>query len=352
MKNTSGNARWFTNKVNTLFNSRVPMAMVPEVEKLGAMYRKLNQLSGKEREEQEQEIFRVEESFKRISNLAVNKRTLFTDYYLSEITAGDLEYYNKKGVEISPTRGLSTIVEDAMVQVSSSDANLRRKSDLTSKGELGFSNESPYYKALSSYVQTLGVASPGYGGIVKVSMEDEEGTSKPGMAYVSTFKTAQGESSETARIAIPIQELQKNTGIVLNQAQRTDYSSKFKTGAAKIDLGNGSQVGDDMRDPLWQAGSALIYNAEKVGIQEEVQSILADYNEGRYTFKVEVLADNQPYSQVIYKNGQKVFSVPTDQDDFTYDDVAEVYKNSSVYSGELMKQYILQRFQVLNPALK
>jgi hypothetical protein len=111
-------------------------------------------------------------------------------------------------------------------------------------------------------------------------------------------------------------------------------------------------VGDDMRDPLWQAGSALIYNAEKVGIQEEVQSILADYNEGRYTFKVEVLADNQPYSQVIYKNGQKVFSVPTDQDDFTYDDVAEVYKNSSVYSGELMKQYILQRFQVLNPALK
>lgn len=352
MLNTSGSAEWFTNKVNSLFNSRVPVSMVPEVEKLGSMYRKLNQLSGKEREEQQQEILRVESSFKRISNLAVNKRTLGTDYYLSEITAGDLEYYNKKGVEVSPSRGLSTIVEDAMIQVSSSDAALRRKSDLTSMGELGFSKDSPYYGKLSAYVQTLGVASPGYGGIVKISMEDELGKSKSGTAYVSTFKTAEGESSETTRVAIPIQELQKNTGIILNKAQRTDYSSKHKTGAAKIDLGNGSKVGEDMKDPLWQAGSALIYNAEKLGIQDEIQTILSDYNEGKYTFKVEVLSDNQPYSQVIYKDGKKVYSLPTDQDDFTYDDVAEVYKNSSVYSGELMKQYILQRFQVLNPALK
>lgn len=352
MPNTSGNADWFTNKVNTLFNSRVPSAMVPEVEKLGSMYRKLNQLSGKEKEEQQQEILRVEASFKRISNLAINKRTLGTDYFVSEITAGDLEYYNKEGREVSPSRGLSQIVSDAMVQVSSSDTALKRKADLTSMGELGFSKDSPYYNTLSTYVQTLGVASPGYSGVVKISMEDENGVSQPGMAYVSTFKTAKGSSSETGKIAIPIAELQKNTGIVLNQAQRTDYSSKFRTNAAKIDLGNGSQVGVDRQDPLWQAGSALIYNAEKLGIGEEVQTILSDYNQGKYTFKVEVLADNQPYSQVIYKDGQKVFSVPTDQDDFSYEDVAEVYKNSSTYSGELMKQYILQRFQVLNPALK
>lgn len=342
---------WFVSHVNKLFNSKVPTSMEDDVYKLQGMYRKLNTLSGKEREEQQQEIRRTEATFQRIGNLASNKTGFGEDYYMSEITAGDLEYY-KGEKEVSPSRGLATIVSDAMLQVSNSDAALKRKADLTSLGELGYSKKSPYYDKLSAYVQTLGVASPGYNGIVKISLEDADGKSTPGKAYVSTFATDKGASKETGKVEVPISELQKNTGINLAQAQRTDYSSKHNTAAAKIDLGNGSYKGEITQDPLWQSQGYINSAATQLGVIDEVEAVMNDYNAGKYTFKLEVLSDGQKYSEVIYKDGRKVYSLPSDQDDFSYEDVAEVYKNSAVYAGELMKKYIIQRFQIPTTAIK
>jgi hypothetical protein len=341
-------------KVNTLFPNGLPKDKVDSVVELGKMYRQLSELSGVEAERQKKAIQNKEESLKASGNMVTNNKAFGTDYYLSELGLNDLDYKNKQGNEINPAKDIRTVVKEAVQSAKAQDDEFKKQGELLSIREVSFVKDHSNYEKLKNYAYVLGLTptTKGYQDPIKARLiQNGQGASDQVEITVAKWKTEDGRKikDDPEVRTVSLKEFEENTDIKLNAAVRTDYTSKFGRSAAKIDLGTG------IPKVALENSQVAILNQEVreslPGMDEQranqVKALLDDYIQGKFRFKAEVLEDNQPYYISVYKNGkfdaQVAFPGGTEKGgikDFSYDDVVQVYRNSSDYATLAFQQYL------------
>lgn len=345
---------WFLNRINSLMPKGIPTGYEDKVVELSNMYRQLSQLTGNEAEKQKSAIQAKEQRLKAAGNLTTGNKEFNSDYYLSELGLNDLDYKNKKEQEINPAKNITNIVKEAVQSAKSQDDELKKQGELLSIKEVSFIKDHSNYDKLKNYAYVLGLTptTKGYEDPIKARLiQDGQGTSNQVEITVTQWKTEDGKKvklpSEPRKVSL--KEFEENTGIKLNTAIRTDYTSKFGTAAAKIDLGTGVP-----NRPIEQTLIPTLFKETREASarmspdrQAEVEKLLNEYQQGRFKFKAEVLEDNQPYYISVYKNGkiagQVSFPRGTEQGgvkEFSYSDVTEIYRNSSTYAISAFQQYL------------
>lgn len=341
---------WFSTKMDSFFNGAIPKALEEDVAKLKKMYKEMPALTGDEKKAQYKEMKAIEARFARVGGFAANTQGgLGTDYFLSELEASDLDY-NKKDAdgnikEINSSKGIADMVNDSLLKIKDSDANLKRTGDLISAGRISVTPESSQYQSLNEYAQSLGLVSSTYKGAIIISSQNDDGEKLKDEFKITTYKTKDGNVVIGGETTVKANELIQNTGLNINQVQRTPYSAKFGTSAAKINLGNGSIKGQDRDDSFWRDAASIAQDAVRLGRTAELEEVMNKYQNGEYSFKMEVLDEGQPYSMVMYDGKNIVYSRPLEQDDYTYEDIADAYKNHTSISGEFIKEYLIQKFE-------
>jgi hypothetical protein len=345
--------KWFEDKISTMFPGGVPLKAVREVESLGSMYRKLSQLTGADATNQKKAIQAKEEELRRIGGLVTGNKSFGSDYYLSELTARDLDY-NKNDKEVNFSRGIEEIVKQAVSSAQKQDDEMQKQGELLSIREVSFVKDHSNYEKLKNYAYVLGLTptTKGYQDPIKARLiQNGQGASDQVEITVTKWKTENNTKvkADPEVRTVSLKEFEENTDIKLNAAVRTDYTSKFGKSAAKIDLGTG------IPKVALENSQVAILNQEVreslPGMDEQranqVKALLDDYIQGKFRFKAEVLEDNQPYYISVYKNGkfdaQVAFPGGTEKGgikDFSYDDVVQVYRNSSDYATLAFQQYL------------
>lgn len=345
--------KWFEDKISTMFPGGVPLKAVREVESLGSMYRKLSQLTGADATNQKKAIQAKEEELRRIGGLVTGNKSFGSDYYLSELTANDLDY-NKNGKEVNFSRGIEEIVKQAVSSAQKQDDEMQKQGELLSVKKTSFTKENPRYDRLKGYAESLNLITDpkNFENQIQVQLvQKDQGPSDQVEIFVNRTQTKDGMKTfiDPASTKVSLKDFEEQTGIKMNNAIRTDYTSKFGRSAAKIDLGTG------IPKVALENSQVAILNQEVreslPGMDEQranqVKALLDDYIQGKFRFKAEVLEDNQPYYISVYKNGkfdaQVAFPGGTEKGgikDFSYDDVVQVYRNSSDYATLAFQQYL------------
>jgi len=345
---------WFLNKINTLMPKGVPVQYEDKVVELGNMYRQLSTLTGSEAKKQKDAIQAMEQRLRTTGNLVTNNKEFNSDYYLSDLGYNNLDYKNKKGQEINPAKDITTIVKEAVESAKAQDNVLKKQGELLSIREVSFVKDHSNYEKLKNYAYVLGLTptTKGYQDPIKARLiQNGQGTGDKVEITVTRWETKDGtkvKQTDEPKI-VSLKEFEENTDIKLNAAIRTDYTSKFGTNAAKIDLGTGVP-----NRPIEQTLIPTLFEETREATermapekQAEVEKLLNEYQQGKFKFKAEVLQEGQPYYISVYKNGklsgQVSFPKGTEKGgmkDFSYSDVTEIYRNSSTYAITAFQQYL------------
>jgi hypothetical protein len=349
--------KWFDDKISAMFPGGVPFKAVRDIESLGAMYRQLPQLTGVDAANQKKAIQAKEEELRRMGGLVSGNRSSSPDYYLSQLQTRDLDYKNKKDVEINFSKDISDIIEMATkVQTKSVDEDMKKRGDLLSFKTVSFANKDSDYEKLKGYADALGIIPKGDKFKDQIQVQLVPNGQNQSTEVAISVRQTQAKDGMISFITpqvkkVSVKDFQEQTGILMNNAVRTDYSDKFGTSAAKIDLGTGIPKNRPKETTFIPTMvSEVMQSARNVyedkAQQDKVKGLLDEYLAGKYSFKAEVLEEGQPYYISVYKNGKFDGQVafPDAKDggikEFSYEDVSRIYTNSSSYAVKAFQQYV------------
>lgn len=348
----TSNNPWFKNKVQSLLkgSSVISYETQKQVDELSGMYKKLSYANTTEKDVLKKKIRNLESKIERTSSFLEPRYTDTEDTYLSEIEDSDLDYYSKKlgrevNVSTSSGRGIAGLIETQLNQIQASSENIRKSYNLASVKDMVINKDSNVYEGLSSIAFQKGLITGEYTGpiVLKPSLEK-------GKALGENVDLVINQKVDGAVVPKTVKVTRKDLaglGIQFEDMNRTEYSANFGKDAAKVDLGNNSGKGSS----FWDNTDETLTQAKALNLEPEVKRLMANFRDNKYNFKVEVL-DNGVYNNCVYLGGQLVYSEPTSVNEFNYDDVSQLYTNSSEYAGIIMHNYLSNEINDLSLSKK
>lgn len=348
-------SKFFQDKIVTLTGGKdfVTIGVRSDINKLREMYRELESLEGDEKVQQKKDIQKLERDIKNSTSMVSAKSTFGTDYYLSELSTGDLDYYRYKtnketgkreltDTEVNVNKNITDILSTVSQSLQVEDQALKSKGDLLSTQDLSFTPGTANYDKLNSFIQGQGQSLAGYKGAIVVK-PIPDGQALSAEVNVTIFKKNSDGEIESITQPYKREDLARNTGVALEDIKRTDYSAKFGVNAPKIDLGSGSEFGTKSNDAVWANLNSLEAQADASGNTDVLSNIVNNYNQGIYKFKMEILNDGETYQRVIYEGDKVIGKYPVDAEEMSYDDVSNIYKQSTLFASETMVRYIQEQ---------
>ena len=261
--------------------------------------------------------------------------------------------YNKK-VDNTDLGSFSTDLDKAYVLGDRYANELQTKAYLASTGGLSFNptgTEKEKYKAVRNYAASIGVV--GAESKDQIFVEPEVINQKQtGRVIISksietTSGDKKGQVQKSAGQYADLEEFERQTGVRFGKLQRSDFSIVYGTNAAKVDFGRSGQnlSYHNIKDADPNV-SIIEANAQANGTWNNIAISMNDFNAGKYSFKMEVTKNGQPYSVSIYKNikGRNVLVddtyFPPSSDVLTDEDVVQNVMNADVFIKDAYVNYL------------
>lgn len=287
----------------------------------------------------EEEKKRVAKEFYN-SQKFVKPKMVGSDFYLSELTARDTEFYNKKGKEVS-LKSFNDVVKDGMVTLDKTVEELDKQFSLVRVQTPIVDERNPSYKSFKALLEQDGKIDSSFKGGITVDREIDPTTGmETGKTTLRvTVKKPKGEL-ESRELTVD-NNVVRSTGFILDPIARDPYDAAYGKNAKKINLGAGSPR-NNPEDYVVQNLDIILDQAQGLGIDNEVKALIKQYYDNQILFSVE--ADGGTYNVVARdKSGKQLpgmFQVGSDS--FTYDDVTNMYQNSDEIASTAMAQILMQ----------
>ncbi len=335
---------------NTNYNSRTAFIQdkyVSQVDKLAQYYqdytRNPNQDTRKKIQDIEQTI--------RNQSMLVQPKQLGQDYYLSELTAADVEYINTKGKEVS-LNTFSKIVEDANVTIDANLGDIKKTFQLPEYQNPIVTPTNPQYETIKAMMVQDGKISDSYKGSIEINPAfdkvDVNGvTFKEGVELIARESGKQkGTPYVSSKTTVANLADIERTGFNLNRPKRPAYDTKYGNNALSIDLGNVRMM-ESESDAVIENFDQLKLLARQRGLDKELFDKAEKYQKGEFVFSFE--PKGATYHQTIRDSkGNLVYQVPTADAKFDYDDVSNIYNRSADIASKTMYNYL---FDLVNSPL-
>ena len=288
------------------------------------------------------------------------------DNYLSELTAGDVEYQIGDANEVSlgedqdsPTMLIKNWQKELEEKAKSSVAEASNY--LTIRG-VKFTSEDPAYdNIIASAVDLEGnpFVPQSYKGVIQVSPKLENGQPTGNYEVLAQVSKSQKEDGYTGKGIITKEDLDRNNISIPVDTEVTNYNTDLKSGANKIYLGRGSigysQAIEDSNKDLFLANindlksMSNLIGEDAVNMTEEA---IRGYKNGDFKFGIEALdinnSGNYNYYGVIYTaTGPQPIQILRDRDNqptkmLNSKQVADFMAASKQFSSELMYKFLEQ----------
>jgi len=341
------------------------------MEDISETYKKYVSSEGEQKEKYRQKITGLEQLLVRDTNLLEN-RTSNTgeDYYLSDITAKDSEFYDTDGNEVSlpsPNKILELGIKGFSDQLETDykDQNLE-----PSLYPQVFSTNTSGYNNLATLV---GLPAGSKIPITIQRVWDKE-TGKPTNEvewYYTQIKTVKGVPVEqiisSKTIGDELRDTEQNfTTTQLSAANiinfddgaRTYYDASWGEDSNTLELGNGIHDDAVETSDITKYGNSLSLSYEgQIGILtdarryggtelfDEVQADLKAFEEGAYSFKMESINNIWQYS--VYSNdGTRLHSIPTEEggvSKYSTMEIENIYEYNKYGINDVMYSYLFDK---------
>lgn len=241
-----------------------------------------------------------------------NRSDIDQDYYLSDLTSGDMEYYDEKGSEVS-LKGIDKIVDEAFGNYATAIENHRTKqAEQKSVTTLVYSQGALHKKIAPLVGLPVDTKIPittwrGYDPQTK-QMTDElyysytEGTGKNKVTKgykIEDGKTVKIEEDETTK-NLTVSQLEGITGVRYDQSSRV-YDATMGENANKFSLGSGQYTPETKASNTLKYGTTLamgresftnlMLEAQKHGNDkvEELKEVRENFYGHKYRFSIEAV---------------------------------------------------------------
>lgn len=301
------------------------------------------------------------------SKNALNKKEVgFQDNYLSELTAGDVEYQIGNAEEVSlgedqdsPTMLIKNWQKELEEKAKSSVAELSNY--LTIRGVKFTSENAAYDNIIASAVDLEGdpFVPQNYKGVIQVNPELVNGQPTGNYIVLAQVDDKQKKDGYTGVGKITKEDLDRNKISIPVDTEVTNYNTDLKSGANKIYLGKGSsgysQAIEDSNQDLFLANvndlksMANLLGEDAVNMTEDA---IRGYKNGEYKFGIEALdinnSGNYNYYGVVYTDaGPQPIQILRDRDNqptkmLNSKQVADFMAASKQFSSELMYKLLEQ----------
>lgn len=287
-----------------------------------------------------------------------NTSSLYTtDYYISDITEGDAEYYDKNGDEISMKSPSDIITEGMDLYANTLEQDYKNRSPEPSLYPQIFNTESSGYDKL---ITLIGLPAGSKEPITLTRVWDEE-TKQPTNEVSWTYKDGdEVVSSEEAGNVLKVDQLRNNGVIDFSSNQRTSYNASWGETAPTLNLGNNTYDEKIKKDNVSRYGSnlalsventkPLLDDARKFGGEElftKVKEERKAFKEGAYEFKLESIDGLWQYA--IYNNtGKRVYNEYTEETgaiDYSNQEVGGIFSNSEFIINTVMYNYLYSKVE-------
>lgn len=323
-----------------------------------ATYKIYSNTTGASKEKARQKIQSLENILDRDTKMLANRTDgTYSDFFISDITADDAEYYNEEGEEVS-LKSPSDIMNEGLVLYSNTLETEYKAQDLEpSLYPQIFNTETSGYSDLSSLV---GLPA---GSKVPITLErvwDPE-TKQPTGEVKWKYATGRGDnvvvsySEQDGENRLTVDQLRDNGIINFDEGSRVAYDASWGENASSINLGNNIYDESIKKTNVSKYGPTLglsventvplLDDARKFGGEPLAQDIKAKrqaFKDGEYSFKMESIGGIWQYS--IYGNdGTKLYSEPTEQNGVTTysePEVQGIFQESEYLINNIMYNYL------------
>lgn len=266
------------------------------------------------------------------------------DRYLSDFTAGDLEW-SGGGLEQGFDTYIKKSFENVYTKLESDLGNQNMNMNL--RAQIFTPSQGKSYQDLA---YSLGLPKDSKVPITLTRRLGENGkpTGQVDFSYSAgtpsepvTVSSANGELTplDPARLSA--------LGIEYGDSDRPRYRASYGENAPKIELGT-SKVSRDVEEnsrkiyPNLPLDNAEMYidEASKYGVQSQVAGALSNFYNGAYTFKL--APQDGVWRAVIINNGKEIYSESTNESDYSTEEVKDMYKNSYYYNQVVFNNYLVE----------
>lgn len=286
-----------------------------------------------------------------------------TDYYVSDITSGDTEYYDQNGNEVS-LKSPSEVLRNGMdLYANTLEQEYKGRYQEPSLYPQIFNPEVSGYDKLATLI---GLPSGAKQPITLERVWDEE-TKKPTNQVKWSYQTGTGDKSQiitseddpnTRRLTVD--QLSQNAVINFGDPSQTSYDASWGDNAPKVDLGNNTYDPNIERANVSKYGNTLALSVEntkpllddayKFGgdpLFNKLKDQRKAFKEGKYEFKLEAIDGVWQYA--IYNNkGERVYNEYTDRTgvtSYTKQEVKNIFLDNQLIVNRVMSNYLYSQVE-------
>lgn len=270
------------------------------------------------------------------------------DYFLSQMTAGDLEWNGGgigKGFDKYLKESFSTLSQGLEQRLAPQNLEMSLREMIYNPGQ---------GKVYQDLAYSIGLPKDSKMPIVLTRKLDSEGrpTGEVDWRYQggTTAKPVVVTSAETGK---PLtREQTASIGIDYVSSGRPQYRAEYGENAPKIELGS-SKVDKEVETrvrKLYPNSELPLDNidrylgeAEKYGVQGLVAGAIKKFDSGAYKFKM--VPENNSWHRVITLNDKEIYSEDMMEGDYTDDEVKKMYETSYYDNQALFNNYIIDLIQ-------
>ena len=284
------------------------------------------------------------------------------DYYISDITAADAEYYNKDGKEVS-LKAPSKIIKEGVTLYANTLENAYKTMD----------------KEPSLYPQIFNTSTSGYSNLatlvglpanskVPITLQRvwDKDKKTPTGEVMWHYKTGTGEniktftSEEGEGLRLTVDQLRSNGIINFGASAQVKYDASWGNNAPKLDLGNNQYDDRIKKNNVLMYGGPLAMSLEEVkplfddaykfggpALVEEFNNYRKAFIAGKYEFKMEAIDGAWQYA-MYDSTGNRLYSMYTEDsivDTYTDQEVKNIFVNSEKIINDVMYNYLFSKME-------
>jgi hypothetical protein len=321
----------------------IPVNMVEGVTKLAELYRSYTVNPTKE---VEKKIRDIKNSLNAVSDELLRKKSIGTDYFLSELTGRDMEYNKKDGSEVS-LGGINDLMKSTVTELQSDIRELGKQLNLTSQKNLSVTKEDPaYYRLKNELVRSQKIDDSFKGNIEIKYKIGSDGKYTGDADLIVTRKNTGEDKKEKPYVSVgtPVRATDLEAmGIKVQQIKSPAYSALYGKNSKAITLGAGNAADND-DDFVIKNKDILRQQASKVGAKAVVDNMISNYYNGNYRFSISPM-DGVYYYTVKDEKGNLLHKVQTEDQEYDETDIVNIYEQAGAVSSELMYSTIQKKIK-------
>jgi hypothetical protein len=329
----------------------VPNHVKDDVKQFETLYSTL--LDDPSNQDVKQQVTRLQQKIKQKvagSQNYVKTKKVGQDFFLSEMTSADTEYYNKQGREVA-LESFYSVFNNANVQAEAALKDYAQTLNALSYTPPTYTPDSPKYNALIMLAQQNGanIKAGNKDGVTVEPDINPDGTygDKVKLFYAATQK---GITSR-AYVEVSMKELQDNLNIKFTPLEKSPYDIRLGSSAKPILMGVGN-FKTNPRDAFRSNFDALAREISKYDDDGTLSSIAVAYTEGKLKFALEP-GEGGVYLQTVRdQSDQLLGTFPTEDTKFTYNAVTQLQSNSSTFASEIFTNFVTKAIEEKKELIK